>query len=438
MRLLHTKDFRLVEDKDPEFQTDPRYAIVSHRWLPGETESLDFSSRDIAGDSSPVIKKVRGACKQASDDGFSWIWIDSVCIDRSNAVELGRAINSMFKCYRKATICYTYLSDVVMMDTPRPDTSIFNRHREDASADSDDQGEVSEWFSRGWTLQELLAPANMQFFARDWSLIGTKQQLAPLIAKITDIDVGYLTGEKDFREACIAAKLSWMANRRTTEEEDRAYSMLGIFDIPMEVIYGEGKRAFTRLQKHLLETCADESIFAWRTPSAGLPNPRGPRIVLGRDEWGLIAPSPECFAGLGDVVIKRKPGRIARYGVNTAGVYISHTSGRVAVSYGFMKSRLRKLGCHLVFFILWAFWTSLLIDPVTEHYVVGLDCYRKTTDGLKTILIHISKPGPEPDSYRRIMCSKLETELLSVGSRGRWYNSRMEEGFVVLQPEPDD
>ena len=97
MKLLHTKDFRLVADSDAEFKTDPRYASLSHRSLQGETQSLNFHEQDILDECSPVLEKIRGVCRRASNDGFIWIWIDSVCIDKTNAVELSRANNSMFK-----------------------------------------------------------------------------------------------------------------------------------------------------------------------------------------------------------------------------------------------------------------------------------------------------------------------------------------------------
>lgn len=436
MRLLHTKELRLVTESDAEYKADPRYAIVSHRWMADEVDFQNLHRLKSSEDDTLAVKKVKGACKQASKDGFNWIWIDSACICKTDAVEVGRAINSMFKWYRKADMCYTYLSDVVSMHTPPPNASIFRRYR-DTSATSD-QEETSEWFSRGWALQELLASPNMQFFDRDWNLIGSKHELSQIIAQITNIDVSYLTGKRDFRDACIAVKMSWMANRKTTEEEDRAYSMLGIFDVSMDVIYGEGNKAFTRLEKQLLATCVDESLFAWTSPSAGLPDHRGRRIGLDKDEWGVLAPSPECFAGVGDIQIGKGKSRVSHPEMTAEGVVFPSTAGRTAASYRFMKSGLRKLGYNLVFFPLWAFWTSIIADAASTHYVVSLDCYRRTAEGLKPVLIHVRKPVTGDGRYRRARCSTLETEILSMDSSRSWYNSRMGSGFTIIQPEPDE
>jgi hypothetical protein len=153
----------------------------------------------------------------------------------------------------------------------------------------------SIWFSRGWTLQELLAPKVMQFYDMDWRYMGTKVELADTLAHITRIDVSYLTGEKHFGTACIASKMSWLASRTTARVEDLAYSMLGIFNVVMTPQYGEGTRAFMRLQQLLLSTLTDESLFAWKLPQ---DQPLHAFAVPGGwepDEWGLLAPSPSCF-----------------------------------------------------------------------------------------------------------------------------------------------
>lgn len=437
MRLLHTTELRLVADSDTAFRADPRYAILSHRWMDDEISFEDLFRLDNPEDKSLAMKKVKGACNRAREDGYTWIWIDSLCICKTNAVELGEAINSMFRWYRKADICYAYLSDVVLSNDHPTDTSIFTRCRDAAEKDGR-LGKSSEWFSRGWTLQELLAPTKMQFFDRDWNLIGTRQQLAKIIAELTKIDARYLTGESNFRDACIAVKMSWAAERKTTKVEDRTYSLLGIFDIPMDVKYGEGSRAFVRLEKELLATYVDESLFAWTTPSAGLPSHRDCGTRLGKDEWGLIAPSPECFAGMQNIEIKREksPGKYPY--ISAEGVCMESIYKRAAVSYGFVKSRFGKIAYHVVLFPLWGFYTSILLCAVADHYVISLHCFRNTAAGLKPILIHIRKPEIGSGPWRRARCSVLETELLSIGGARWWYNQRMEAGFTILQPEPEE
>ncbi|KAF2491601.1 hypothetical protein BU16DRAFT_424262, partial [Lophium mytilinum] len=180
------------------------------------------------------------------------IWIDTICIDKSNAQELSTSINSMFRWYKNAEVCYIYLFDVSW----------------DGSNNSSfrDQFLRSEWFLRGWTLQELLAPKQLRFFDRDWKYIGSKDDLVAEIANATHIETEHLLG--NFRSASLAQKMSWLAGRTTTVIEDRAYCMLGIFGIYLEARYGQGEDEFLRLQEEILrnwdkEEPFDESLFAW-------------------------------------------------------------------------------------------------------------------------------------------------------------------------------
>ncbi|KAH7383785.1 hypothetical protein BKA66DRAFT_417119, partial [Pyrenochaeta sp. MPI-SDFR-AT-0127] len=186
--------------------------------------------------------------------GFRYLWCDRVCIDKSSTTEESESINAMFKWYRDARVCITYLSDVTAPPDGPKATNIFQSTNGDMP---------SQWFSRGWTLQELLAPRDMYFYDVNWEYLGTKTLLAQEIERITGIDAEYLTGAKNFRKACIATRMSWMAGRTTTRVEDTTYSMLGLFDVTMTVQYGEGQRAFMRLQQELLSAALDESIFAW-------------------------------------------------------------------------------------------------------------------------------------------------------------------------------
>lgn len=121
----------------------------------------------------------------------------------------------------------------------------------------------SRWFTRGWTLQELLAPTFLEFLDRDWNLIGSREEWATEVERATGIEVKQLA---NFQPCSIATKLSWAAKRQTTRVEDRAYSLLGLLGINMPLIYGEGEKAFTRLQHELIRSSNDESIFAWGDP----------------------------------------------------------------------------------------------------------------------------------------------------------------------------
>ena len=192
------------------------------------------------------FSKVQGTCALAIKDGFDWVWIDSCCIDKSSSTELQEAINSMFRWYQEAQICYAYLSDV-------PD--------DEAQSDAFRQ---SSWFTRGWTLQELLAPYSVEFYAADWTLIGSKASRAAEIAHITGIDLAALQNHWfDWKDKYSAAeKMSWAAHRVVTRSEDVAYCLLGFFDANMPLLYGEGeRRAFRRLQQAVFHSEADYTLL---------------------------------------------------------------------------------------------------------------------------------------------------------------------------------
>ena len=320
MHLLNTETYKIVNVAE-EFRATPQYAILSHRW---EEKELSFKTLDAAilkGPASPPpevrlsAEKIKGTCARAKAQGYDFVWIDSCCIDRSSSEELRNAINSMFKWYREAAVCYTYLGDVTFSGRGE-------RMFKNDLALRKKKGEDSVWFERGWTLQELLAPRKMEFYDRTWKPMGTRDSLAQYVGTAARINPQYLTDSGNqslqFREASVATKMSWMAGRTTTQVEDIAYSLLGILDVYMTPLYGEGIKAFTRLQETLLTDVAafDESLFAWTLPRLGELKcyrtyqnaPEGsiesiPRFEQSR--WGLLAPSPDCFRPPSDVVILR-------------------------------------------------------------------------------------------------------------------------------------
>jgi hypothetical protein len=298
MRLLNTKSYEFHDSQDPIVLASPQYAVLSHRWQTPKITLQTFKTDDLhnANTQTPQLDKIRQACGKARDrtPPLDWVWIDSCCIDKTNAVEESRSVNSMFEWYRRAAVCIVYLYDV-------DETSLFE------SQSPDRLHEKSEWFTRGWTLQELLAPGQMEFYEQHWKFMGTKISLVGPLAYLTGIDKEYLTGERSIVTASVATRMSWMAGRTTTLVEDVAYSMLGIFGVNMAPLYGEGVKAFIRLQKTLIEDSTDESIFAWTVPEDGLF-----RCYAGRGQvpptwspkkWGLLAPSPDCFTKYRDLVI---------------------------------------------------------------------------------------------------------------------------------------
>ncbi|KAI6002318.1 heterokaryon incompatibility protein-domain-containing protein [Pisolithus orientalis] len=264
-----------------------KYVILSHRW--GTEVDYDEMTRLMKmneQDKDEIrqrdgYQKIIKSCEQAMKDGYMWLWIDTCCIDKRSSTELSEAINSMYRWYRNSQMCYVYLNDV--------DDSVFPT-KQDSSKFGLYNG-WPEWFSRGWTLQELIAPGEVEFFNRNWVSIGTKQELASTLEDITRIPQKVLRDERVLRSTysperpLVAHILSWAADRKTTREEDRAYSLMGLFGVNMPMLYGERSKAFQRLQLEIIRVSSDHSIFAW--------NPKGRFDPLG----GVLADDPSCFRG---------------------------------------------------------------------------------------------------------------------------------------------
>jgi heterokaryon incompatibility protein (HET) len=237
MRLVYNNDgkFSLMQF----FDDIPRYAILSHTWGPQEVTFGDMMDGNRT--SKTGFDKIRFCGEQARRDGLQYFWVDTCCIDKTSSAELAEAINSMFRWYRDAAKCYVFLSDV-----PRP------------TVDSEDRPyqlpwesalRASRWFTRGWTLQELIAPASVEFFSKDWERLGDKKSLERLICEITGIPSKALRG-CPLADFSVTERMLWAETRQTTREEDMAYSLLGIFEVYMPLIYSEGRaNAVGRLQE---------------------------------------------------------------------------------------------------------------------------------------------------------------------------------------------
>ncbi|KAK7996661.1 cell cycle checkpoint protein RAD17 [Apiospora arundinis] len=251
----------------------PPYAILSHRWREGEVSFSEFQ-RHLQRSKRPGFAKIRCSCAQARRDGLRYVWVDTCCIDKSSSAELSEAINSMYQWYRRAKVCYAYLDDVLALhDTNHPLAK-------------------SEWFKRGWTLQELIAPEMLWFFCNldrsrnTWDILGHRNQLADLVARVTCIPETVFLCEFQLQEFTVLEKMSWAAKRRTTRDEDAAYCLMGLFDVNMPLLYGEGSKAFLRLQEEIVKNTDDDTIFAWREP-------RSNRAY--GELRGIFAPSPASF-----------------------------------------------------------------------------------------------------------------------------------------------
>jgi len=249
-----TKVFEFRDDEAAE------YAILSHRWI---AEEVDYDEMvglaKVEGEERDEIRqrdgyrKILQSCNQAQKDGYEWLWVDTCCIDKRSSAELSEAINSMYLWYESAKVCYAYLHDVPGLSFP----TVSDKER------YPNFNGWPEWFSRGWTLQELVAPSNVQFFNKDWRSMGDKGTLAPTLVGITGIPEHVLTYGLRENRPCVAQIMSWAANRKTTRVEDRAYSLMGLLDMNMPILYGEGKKAFHRLQLEIIRASNDQSIFAW-------------------------------------------------------------------------------------------------------------------------------------------------------------------------------
>ncbi|KAI0126366.1 heterokaryon incompatibility protein-domain-containing protein [Xylariales sp. AK1849] len=247
MRLLNTKTLLLEAFTD--HRAAPRYAILSHTWEDDEVLFEDVYKQDPSiWKGKTGAGKVRSSCRQALKDRYDYIWIDTCCIDKSSSAELSEAINSMFIWYEAASVCYAYLSD---------STGAYKN---------------CLWFTRGWTLQELIAPGDVKFFDKYWKLFGTREHDAVTISKLTGIDDRLLSRtysnmygplQDVLRTVSVATRMFWASKRSTTRVEDVAYCLMGIFNINMPLLYGEGNKAFRRLQEEILKSSGDDSILAF-------------------------------------------------------------------------------------------------------------------------------------------------------------------------------
>ncbi|EME80342.1 uncharacterized protein MYCFIDRAFT_166675 [Pseudocercospora fijiensis CIRAD86] len=318
MRLI---DIETLELQDFEIPPPP-YAILSHRWTNDEISFQSFSTPGKRH--GPGFNKIRDFCaflklyphltervewnqstKTREKINVRWAWVDTCCIDRRNSAELSETINSMWSYYRDAKFCIAYLPDVHAVETSEAETF-------EASFIA------SEWFRRGWTLQELLAPAEVWFCDSSWKLIGSKRLVSlwmardflQILSKASGIPVYYLDDptRQKHQMASVAQKMSWASRRKTTRLEDEAYCLLGLFNITMPLVYGEGQNAFRRLQREILRHSNDESIFAWR-----------PAEDDTSDSSGILAASPKFFAQAQHThrcnLIPRQPYRVTNKGI---------------------------------------------------------------------------------------------------------------------------
>ncbi|KAH7077057.1 hypothetical protein FB567DRAFT_596248 [Paraphoma chrysanthemicola] len=254
MRLIHIQDdgrndgslrLSMVELTGSEIDGTP-YAILSHRWRDDEVLFVDMAGDGEAARLKKGYSKLMSSCKVAFERGLLYLWCDTCCIDKSSSAELSEAINAMYEYYAKSAFCIAYLDDIE--DLPNDEDALTR----------------ATWFSRGWTLQELLAPKKLYYYSRDWKKLGSKSGLSRQTSLASGIHENILLVPHLSQRACVSEKMSWAACRTTTRAEDQAYSLMGLFGVHMPPLYGEGaENAFRRLQLEILQKTNDHTLFAW-------------------------------------------------------------------------------------------------------------------------------------------------------------------------------
>ncbi|CZT16332.1 uncharacterized protein RCC_02174 [Ramularia collo-cygni] len=290
MWLLDARTMRLAKIVDEE-KIHGKYAILSHTW---ENDDDEVNFDDIHQSYAPSMKgykKIEYTCVQAVRDGIQYVWVDTCCIDKKSSAELSEAINSMYRWYYFAATCYAYLSDVsYTAGKSMEGDGNMSKNQSTCVSTIGQLLQSSRWFSRGWTLQELIAPKSVEFYDSNWISMSTKVKLVNHLSVITKIPTYVLEDRDRLSQTSIAQRMSWAAGRSTSRVEDQAYALLGLFGISVPLVYGgEGSKAFMRLQEMIIQTAPreDHSLLVW--PS---------------EQGRLLAPSPKAFA-YGDHIVSR-------------------------------------------------------------------------------------------------------------------------------------
>lgn len=395
MRLLNTETRELSEHSVGQI---PPFAILSHRWGDNEVSYHDYVERRVTNGIG--YEKIVGFCNFAKSrkTPHQWVWVDSCCIDKRSSSELAEAINSMYTWYRNADMCYVYMRDFEVTG---------KRKRNE-----DHDFRKSNWFTRGWTLQELLAPSTVVFCDRNWKEFGTKTTLASQIQQASGIPSLFLRGEKQPQKASIAMRMSWMSRRTTTKPEDIAYCILGLFDVSMPLLYGEGDRAFMRLQQEIIKRSDDESIFAWTCDVS---------------EWGMLAPSHKAFQESADIVnIRLRPEERMPFFMTNKGLHFPSSSDTEALDKVDQSTR---------------------IPMGYPDHVVELGCFFGHSSGMthedpgieeaweeRTLTIELKRFGP---LWMRINCKELGQVCNSQRQKrqnGTYVGKGVQRVYIIQQP----
>ena len=314
MWLINNCTKRLEFIQNPEKGT---YAILSHTWGNNELSFQQCQDGIPATRTGEGLEKILKTCELALQRDLRYSWVDTCCIDKLSSAELSEAINSMFKWYSDAAVCFVYLSDVKAGDS-------FGR----AFA-------ACRWLKRGWTLQELVAPRDVEFYDATWNKRSSKAESISFLSDCTDIDREVLQNSVNLSRIPVARRMSWASLRETTRIEDTAYCLMGIFNIHMPMIYGEGAKAFMRLQEEIAKQSCDLSLFAW---TAELPQSDESDMLSEntREEYrGLFARSPREFYNCGTIIPGQMGGLMERdFTITNKGVRMETTLVRSVIAGG--------------------------------------------------------------------------------------------------------
>ncbi|KAJ4363280.1 hypothetical protein N0V95_001183 [Ascochyta clinopodiicola] len=415
MRLLDTRTLVLKSFVDEH----PPYAILSHCWEDDEviySDLLDLPTAKM----KKGFSKVQKTCQQAVKDDYDYVWIDTCCIDKSSSAELSEAINSMFAWYRRSGKCYAYLADV---------SERMNITR-------------SRWFSRAWTLQELLAPSSiqnegkngMEFFSCHWEPLGTKSGLSDIIAEATGIGVEYLEGKSIFA-ASISMRMSWAAERHATRAEDIAYSLLGIFDVNMPLLYGEGKlKAFRRLQEEIMKVSEDETLFAWESTE----------LDIGASSADVLASDPRDFGEARNLIPFASDDPVIPYAMTHRGLRIwlqlfrfddlgEDAAPGLSQSVRPLRSPVMIWSSHD---LVWAILRCHVVHDFHHFVIIPLkhlaaDIYVRDTSTNVALLPTISIPRPIAEKEIYIRNSRTQSISNSVQRRFGFLVRKIPEGLKI-------
>ncbi|RGP78287.1 hypothetical protein FLONG3_3602 [Fusarium longipes] len=425
MRLINVETLELESFVGDVGREVPAYAILSHVWTNEEISFQQMTSSLPLPEESKGYRKIVDFCAKARNEGFEYAWVDTCCIDKTSSAELSEAINSMFQWYRNSDACYVYLQDVPSTENPMSQDSQFRSSR---------------WFTRGWTLQELLAPHEVIFLADGWQEIGTKASLSAIISDVTKIDIITLV-RHTWTHVSIAMIMSWASMRQTTRLEDQAYSLLGLFDVNMPLIYGEGHKAFYRLQVEIMKLSNDDSLFAWSTEpldEKGYSTSEG-TSARGFRFLGLLAPSVSCFKDSHDVMTPKDfPGSHSPYDMVKQNVSLS----AVLVRLCSLPADPKNLKCGLDDVdVVGTVRFSKNVHPVkaVDHGLV-ITPARQDSKGLKVMCLLAILRCWNKDGYIAIPIKRLASgsyQRVENGYRCRWFRVRLMPLRLCLMKEEE-